>query len=110
MPGMRWLVALLLLWAGSAQAAESVDLALVLVSDVSRSIDDSEFDLQKHGYATAFTDTDVLNAIKSGPVGAIAVQYIEFASSYEVKTVVDWVVLGSHRDRVGYRGGDEGAG
>jgi hypothetical protein len=83
----------LLLWAVSARAAEPVDLALVLVSDVSRSIDDSEFDLQKHGYASAFTDPDVLNAIKSGPVGAIAVQYIEFASSYEVKTVVEWAVI-----------------
>ena len=93
MPGMRWLVALFLLWAVSAHAAEPVDLALVLVSDVSRSIDDSEFDLQKHGYASAFTDADVLAAIKAGPVGAIAVQYIEFASSYEVKTVVNWVVI-----------------
>jgi hypothetical protein len=90
---MRWLVALLLLWTASARAAEPVDLALVLVSDVSRSIDDSEFDLQKHGYATAFTDRDVLTAIKAGPIGAIAVQYIEFASSYEVKTVVDWAVI-----------------
>jgi hypothetical protein len=90
---MRWLVALLLLWTASARAAEPVDLALVLVSDVSRSIDDSEFDLQKHGYATAFTDRGVLTAIKAGPIGAIAVQYIEFASSYEVKTVVDWAVI-----------------
>ncbi len=90
---MRYLVALLLLWAVSARAAEPVDLALVLVSDVSRSIDDSEFDLQKHGYASAFTDRDVITAIKGGPIGAIAVQYIEFASSYEVKTVVDWVVI-----------------
>jgi hypothetical protein len=90
---MRCLVALLLLWAVTARAAEPVDLALVLVSDVSRSIDDSEFDLQKHGYASAFTDRDVITAIKGGPIGAIAVQYIEFASSYEVKTVVDWVVI-----------------
>jgi hypothetical protein len=90
---MRYLVALFLLWAVSARAAEPVDLALVLVSDVSRSIDDSEFDLQKHGYASAFTDPEVLTAIKAGPIGAIAVQYIEFASSYEVKTVVDWVVI-----------------
>ena len=90
---MRCLVALFLLWAVAARAAEPVDLALVLVSDVSRSIDDTEFDLQKHGYASAFTDNDVITAIKGGPVGAIAVQYIEFASSYEIKTVVDWVVI-----------------
>ncbi len=90
---MRWLIAALLLWAGAARAAEPVDIALVLVDDVSRSIDDSEFDLQKQGYAAAFTDPDVLAAIQGGPNGSIAVQYIEFASSNEVKTVVDWAVI-----------------
>jgi hypothetical protein len=91
---MRWLfAALLLLCTGSARAAESVDLTLVLVDDVSRSIDDTEFDLQKQGYAAAFTDPEVLAAIQGGANGSIAVQYIEFASSYEVKTVVDWAVI-----------------
>src|SRR5581483_804804 len=91
---MRWLIAaLLLLCAGSARAAESVDLTLVLVDDVSRSVDDTEFDLQKQGYAAAFNDPEVLAAIQGGANGAIAVQYIEFASSYEVKTVIDWTVI-----------------
>ena len=83
----------LLLLSISAHAAEPVDLALVLVSDVSRSIDDSEFDLQKHGYAAAFQDPRVLAAIHNGTVGAIAVAYVEFAGSYEVRTVVDWTVI-----------------
>jgi hypothetical protein len=91
---MRWLIAaLLLLCTGSARAAEPVDLVLVLVDDVSRSIDDSEFDLQKQGYAAAFNDPEVLAAIQGGPNGAIAVQYVEFASSYEVKTVIEWTVI-----------------
>src|SRR3974377_273568 len=90
---MRWLMAALLLWGGPAGAAEAVDLTVVLVDDVSRSIDDSEFDLQKQGYAAAFTDPEVLAAIQGGANGGIAVQYIEFASSYEVKTVVDWSVI-----------------
>ena len=34
-----------------ARAAEPVDVALVLVSDVSRSVDDAEFRMQKQGYA-----------------------------------------------------------
>ena len=91
---MRWLIAaLLLLCTGSARATEPVDLVLVLVDDVSRSIDDSEFDLQKKGYFSAFTDPEVLAAIQGGANGAIAVQYVEFASSYEVKTVLDWTVI-----------------
>jgi hypothetical protein len=73
-----------------AHAAEHVDLALVLVTDVSRSIDDAEFDLEKQGYATAFTDPRVLKAISNGALGAIAVAYVEFAGAYEVRTVIDW--------------------
>jgi len=84
---------LLLLCPGLARAAEPVDLVLVLVSDVSRSVDDSEFRMEKDGYAAAFNDPRVLAAIKGGPIGSIAVAYIEFAGSYEVRTVVDWRVI-----------------
>lgn len=87
------LAASLLAIAPAVHATESVDLALVLVTDVSRSIDDSEFDLEKQGYATAFTDKEVIAAIRGGPVGRIAVSYIEFASNYEVRTVLDWTVI-----------------
>jgi len=98
------LTAFLLALAPPARAADApaaqpsaqlgaVDLALVLVTDVSRSIDDAEFDLEKQGYATAFTDKDVIAAIRGGPVGRIAVSYIEFASNYEVRTVLDWTVI-----------------
>lgn len=93
---MRWLVALLvLLFArpGWAQPAERVDLLLALVTDVSRSIDDTEFALEKNGYEAAFRNRDVIAAIRGGPVGAIAVTYIEFASAQEVRTVQDWIVI-----------------
>jgi Protein of unknown function (DUF1194) len=73
--------------------ADDVDVALVLVTDVSRSIDDSEFALEKNGYASAFTSQKVLEAIQGGPTGRIAVAYVEFASSFEVRTVLDWTVI-----------------
>jgi len=73
--------------------ADEVDVALVLVTDVSRSIDDSEFKLEKDGYASAFASQKVLEAIKGGPAGKIAVAYVEFASSFEVRTVLDWTVI-----------------
>jgi hypothetical protein len=95
--GARGIVLALCLFAATAvtqsRAADDVDLALVLVTDVSRSIDDSEFALEKDGYAAAFTSEKVLAAIKSGPIGAIAVAYVEFASGFEVKTVLDWTVI-----------------
>jgi hypothetical protein len=77
--------------------ADEVDVALVLVTDVSRSIDDSEFTLEKDGYATAFASQKVIEAIKGGPAGKIAVAYVEFASSFEVKTVLDWTVIGDRK-------------
>jgi hypothetical protein len=82
-----------LLFSPPARAAQDVDVALVLVTDVSRSIDDSEFQLEKGGYAAAFTNPKVVGAIKGGTVGAIAVVYVEFASSNEVSTVLDWTVI-----------------
>ena len=89
---MRTLVLLLLL-AGAARAAEPVDMALVLVSDVSRSVDDSEFQMEKAGYSSAFNNPRVIAAIHGGAVGAIAVAYVEFAGASEVNTVPDWHVV-----------------
>jgi hypothetical protein len=92
---MPWLLTALLLLCvpAPACAGEPVDLLLALVTDVSRSIDDAEFTLEKNGYQSAFTSGEVIAAIKAGAVGAIAVIYIEFASAYEVRTVVDWTVV-----------------
>ena len=89
---MRILLILLLLTTG-ARAAEPVDVTLVLVSDVSRSVDDAEFRMQKAGYVAAFNDPRVLSAIRNGAIGAIAVAYVEFAGSYEVNTVLEWRVI-----------------
>ena len=35
----------------------------------------------------------VIDAIRGGPNGAIGVAYVEFASSFEVRTVLDWAVI-----------------
>ena len=62
----------LLAGAGTARA-QNTDLLLVLAADVSRSIDQDEFDLQRKGYASALTDPRVLAAIRGGGNGTIAV-------------------------------------
>lgn len=76
-----------------AHAAESVDVALVLVDDVSRSINDDKFNLQKKGYYAVFTDPKVLAAIRGGQNGQIAVAYVEFAAAFQVSTVLQWAVI-----------------
>ncbi len=88
-----WLLAASFAVVAPARAADSVDLTLVLVSDVSRSIDDTEFKLEKDGYAAALTSRQVIEAIRGGSIGAIAIAYVEFASSFEVRTVLDWNVI-----------------
>jgi hypothetical protein len=90
---MRRLALLALLLAGPSHAAEPVDVALVLLSDVSRSVDDREFRLEKQGYAAALQDKRVLDAIAGGPAGAIAIAYVEFAGAEEVSTVLDWRIV-----------------
>jgi uncharacterized protein DUF1194 len=77
----------------SAWAAEAVDVAVVLAADVSRSINDDEFTLQRRGYAAAITSPRLLEAIHSGARGAIAIAFVEWASDGEQKTVIDWSVI-----------------
>ena len=85
--------ALLPLAPAAAADLPGVDATLVLLTDVSRSIDDSEFRLEKQGYAAAFSDPRVLAAIEAGPNGRIAVAYMEFAGTDQARTVVDWTVI-----------------
>ena len=81
------------LMATRSHAAEPVDIALVLAADVSRSIDDDEFTLQRKGYAAAITNAQVLGAIAQGEYRAIALNFIEWAGTEEQKVVVDWTVV-----------------
>jgi len=85
--------------AGTAPArADPVDLLLVLAADVSRSIDDSEFNLQRKGYANALTDPRVLQAITGGPHQSIALTFVEWSGAGEQKTVVDWTTIHDGED------------
>ena len=84
-----------------AARAEQVDLLLVLAADVSRSIDEDEFNLQRKGYAAAITDPEVLRAIAGGRHHGIAVTFIEWSGAVDQKIVVDWTVV---RDEEGAAG------
>ena len=81
--------------------AETVDLLLVLAADVSRSVDDEEFALQRKGYAAAMTDPRVLRAIAGGRHHAIAITFVEWSGASDQNVVVDWTVV---RDEEGAAG------
>src|SRR5215208_5830622 len=76
-----------------AQAPEPVDLLLVLASDVSRSVDHPKFLLQREGYAAAVSDPQVLDAIRSGPHGKIAICFVEWSGFGAQKLVIDWSIM-----------------
>ena len=77
-----------------AAAAENVDLLLVFAADVSRSIDQEKFQLQRDGYAAAITNPRVLDAIRSGPHHRIAVSFVEWSGIGAQKLLIDWTVIG----------------
>jgi len=85
--------ALLLVQTELAPAAERVDLLLVLSSDVSRSVDNPKFLLQREGYAAAISDPQVLEAIKSGPHQRIAICFVEWSGFGAQKLVIDWTII-----------------
>jgi hypothetical protein len=77
----------------TARAAEEVDLLLVLSSDVSRSIDAPKFKLQRDGYAAAIVNPRVIEAIRSGALGKIAISLVEWSGVGAQKIVIDWTVI-----------------
>src|SRR5947207_12328849 len=87
------LIALLAITSAAGAQSPAVDLALVLAVDVSRSIDDEEYALQKRGYAEAFTHPAVLNAIRANPHQRVAVTMVEWAGADFQKVVVPWTVV-----------------
>ena len=77
----------------AARAAEPVDLLLVLAADVSRSVTEAKFRLQREGAAAAISDPEVLKALTSGPNRRIAVCFVEWATTGMQNVVVDWTVV-----------------
>ena len=81
-----------------AGAEEPVDVALVLAVDVSRSIDEEEARLQREGYRAAVSDPRVVEAIRGGMMGAIAIAYTEWAGIEFQRLVLPWTRIAGPRD------------
>ena len=79
----------------TAARAATVDLALVLAVDMSGSIDAREARLQRQGYIRALTSPEVVSAIRGGPLGKVAVTYIEWSDVTDQRVIVDWTLIDS---------------
>ncbi len=85
----------LLIFPAKAEANDGQDIALALAVDVSISVSDEEKNIQRRGYIEAFRSREVIDAIMSGPYGAIAVTYFEWSGALEPSVVVPWFVIDS---------------
>lgn len=74
-------------------ADEKVDLELVLAVDVSGSMDPDEQALQRAGYIDAIRSEEVVEAIRSGLTGRIALTYLEWAGPFSQRVVVPWTLV-----------------
>ena len=83
------------LFASAPASAVPVGLELVLLVDVSGSVDNSEYLLQLNGYVQAFQNASVQNAILGSQGGAIAVTYVEWSSATQQAVQVGWTLINS---------------
>jgi hypothetical protein len=94
-------LALLALAQASASRAEDdlpVDIELVFAVDVSASMDPQKLALQRDGYIAAFRSPELIDHIKSLPLGRIAVAYVEWGDQDTQNIVVPWTLV---KDEVG---------
>ena len=74
-------------------SATAVDLELVIAVDVSRSMDQEEFLLQRRGYIEAIRHPDFVAAATAGRQGRIALTYFEWSGRLYQKIVVPWRLI-----------------
>ncbi len=73
--------------------ALAVDVELVLAVDISRSMDEREFALQRAGYVEALRHPDFVTAVRAGATGRIAIAYFEWAGTVRDDATIAWQVI-----------------
>lgn len=71
--------------------AANVDTELLLLVDVSGSVNSSEYNLMMQGYANAFRSADLASSIASGYHGSIAVALAFWSGANDQSIGVDWM-------------------
>ena len=94
----RLAIAALLALPGAGPAAAQpagvpVDAEIVLAVDVSRSMDMTEFLVQRDGYAAAFRHPDLVRAVTAGPTGKVAFAYFEWSAEAQDGTLIPWTIV-----------------
>lgn len=96
------LILLCLALPAAAEDRIEVDVELVLAVDVSRSMQPFELEIQRRGYAAALTSPEVQSAIARGPLGRIALTYVEWAGVRDQRTIVPWTLVSTAQDTAAF--------
>ncbi len=79
-------------WMSAAVAQQiKVDALVCVANDVSASVEEEEYKIQKDGTARAFLLPALHNAVKEGPNKRVAVTYVEWST--DPYLVIDWTIL-----------------
>ena len=87
------LAALLVLPAAAPRAETPVDLELVLAVDISSSVNFDEYRLQMAGYAAAFRDDALVDAIRRGAPHGVATALVQWSGTGEQRVAVAWRLI-----------------
>jgi hypothetical protein len=98
-----WLLALALALAvrsvpAQAQGSPAVDLELALLVDVSASVSDEEYRLQRDGLAAAFRSPAVIAAVRAAARRGVAIAVIQWADQTNQRVSLDWTLIGGEAD------------
>ena len=101
---MRLAALFLLLMSCVPLRAEEVDLELLLLVDVSRSMSASELELQRQGYVEALRSDAVAAALGRALTGRMALAYVEWAGETRQRVIQDWRLIESRDDLLAVAG------
>ncbi len=70
----------------------------MLAADVSRSVDERKFRLQRGGFANAISDPRVVRAMTAGAKGRIGLLFLEWSGDGDQAVVLDWTMIANAAD------------
>lgn len=79
--------------AALAIEGDAVDMAVIFAVDKSSSIGPGTAQLQLNGHVEALRSAEVANAIASGPIGCVAISYVEWSSVGKLAVILPWTRL-----------------
>src|SRR5215207_5310610 len=91
-------LAVALLWFISPAQSQTntlptTDIVLALMVEASGSVNQKRFELQRRGYADAFRNNQVLNAIRGGSTGSIVVIMVQWTGPQLQALAVPWTLI-----------------